>query len=263
MFSRGGSSVRMEFSGSIENFKKKLKSDRDEIYSVLMASCKTFYPTEDSIFYHFRIFNILSIPSRNHRDYILKCRESIRFLFKFFSDKTVLVVRESTLKTEKKNLFDGCTEGELFREFATGIPELHSYQPRLSAAARNKACKISGALVPDFSKEEEEQKSNESGQQQANELYTHADVYEEFLVRHADLPTLSLLIRVMLCFSTNSAGPERMFSLQNRIKTKARNRLSDLTLNDEMHIVANNVPQMEMDFMRAAKMISEPLPPVL
>ena len=64
----------------------------------------------------------------------------------------------------------------------------------------------------------------------------------------------------MISFSTNSAGPERMFSLQNRIKTKSRNRLSDITLNDAMHIVANKVCQQDMDYMRAAKMVFDDLP---
>ena len=51
-----------------------------------------------------------------------------------------------------------------------------------------------------------------------------------------------------------------MFSLQNRIKTKARNRISDITLNDAMHIVANRVSQMDMDYIRAAKMVYDEFP---
>jgi hypothetical protein len=83
-----------------------------------------------------------------------------------------------------------------------------------------------------------------------------ADVYEDFLLRHSDKHGLCEMIRMMIVFSTNSAGPERRFSLQNGIKTKARNRMTDLTVNDAVHIVANRVSQCEMDYLRAAKMLS-------
>jgi hypothetical protein len=103
---------------------------------------------------------------------------------------------------------------------------------------------------------------DESIQKKPAKIYRHADVFEEVLGAHSDKRHICKLIRLMICYSTNSAGPERGFSLQNRIKDKRRNRMCDLTLNDIMHIVSNQVPQTETDYMKVAKSVNCALPPV-
>ena len=119
---------------------------------------------------------------------------------------------------------------------------------------------ISDKIFPKISAEQLETQQLQGMQTPAPKLFTQADAYEEFITKNSEKNCLCKLIRLMICFSTNSAGSERMFSLQNRIKTKARNRLSDLTLNDAMHIIANRVEQENMDFMSAARQVCDELP---
>jgi hypothetical protein len=140
---------------------------------------------------------------------------------------------------------------------------LRSFQPRLTSSSAANAERISSTLSQEFSAFELDQKYCEGVLSTPKKLYKQVDVYQEFLLKHPEKIELCRLIKMMLCFSTNSAGPERLFSLQNRLKTKSRNRMSDLTLNDAMHIVANSVSQSRMDFVAAAKMVFEELPPEL
>ena len=51
---------------------------------------------------------------------------------------------------------------------------------------------------------------------------------QHILTEHGDaLPAYSAMCKLLLCVSVTSVGCERAFSLQNRIKTKLRNRLGE------------------------------------
>ena len=53
---------------------------------------------------------------------------------------------------------------------------------------------------------------------------------------------------MMLVYATNSAMPERIFSDQAFIKTKDRNRMNEVLLNDILHIRKNAISLGDMDY---------------
>jgi hypothetical protein len=153
--------------------------------------------------------------------YIEDCRPSISALFKHFSSKNVLVVEGDSLKIPTKSLwFDDTSEVALFLEFAALVPILLTYKPSLAKSISSRSSKIASNLTPTFTESELQQMCDmdEKTQQKPEKNYRRADVYEEVLSSHSDKRHICQLIRLIIIFSTNSAGPERGFLLQNRIK---------------------------------------------
>lgn len=89
-------------------------------------------------------------------------------------------------------------------------------------------------------------------QQKQQKLFRQSDAYNNFLTKYAgDFSSISQLIRFMLCYLTNSAGPERNFSTMNWIKNKRRSSMGDKTLNDILHIRHNNTNIDQINLVRA------------
>ena len=70
---------------------------------------------------------------------------------------------------------------------------------------------------------------------------------------------INRLIEFMLCYLTNSAGPERAFSTMNWIKDKRRSKMKDTTLNNIMHLRHNKLEVDELNFFQAFKDLNIPL----
>ena len=64
----------------------------------------------------------------------------------------------------------------------------------------------------------------------------------------------------MLVYPTNSAGPERIFSEVALLKTKNRNRLEEVTLNNLIHIRKNCIEMEELDFASMVAGLSQRVP---
>jgi hypothetical protein len=85
------------------------------------------------------------------KSYVQSCRPSISALFKRFSQKPVLSIRDGVLKNEAKNMFENVSEDQIFIDFANSLSILQAYRPHLSIAATQSSTKISRRVVPEFS----------------------------------------------------------------------------------------------------------------
>lgn len=176
------------FTGSIGNFKTKLKNDRDGLYDTLLSESLKYFPQKDSIFFHFKVFNILSILAMDLSAYVASCRESLAFLFTYFAKKRGFLVVDGEVSKETRNLFPGMSAQDLLLQFAQSLDVLRNYQARLSANAGV----VSEQLKPDFCAFEIEQKLHGGEIERPKKQFKHADAYEDFLTRHSDLTALAL-----------------------------------------------------------------------
>jgi hypothetical protein len=75
----------------------------------------------------------------------------------------------------------------------------------------------------------------------------------DLLMRYSqEYPDFAVLMMYFLVVPLNSASGERGFSLQNLIKTKCRNRMTDITLNKLMTVSANGANFTNNDYSKAA-----------
>ena len=122
-----------------------------------------------------------------------------------------------------KNFWDeDMTLDTLIIEFDMIIPKLGQYQEKICGNIIN--------LRDEMKAIEAEMDVQDRSEKQIREIkMSQTDVYDQILMRYSkQYPCITKLIRMMIIFLSNSAGPERAFSTMNWIKNKRRSRISDV-----------------------------------
>ena len=248
--------VRIPWEGEI----KKLQTNRKNYIDFVCAQIERFLPCEDSIQYHFRIFDIRKIPTTasSRREFLTgTCRESLRFLFDFFKSASVLRFDSdrNEMKTVRTTLWTESEDAEtLIREFSLIFPKLVALQSKVFRSGGDKK-KLEEKLMK-CEQAEEDILLKSSGK-----VYRQKGAWKEILYDVAfEYPTVSKLIRILMVIPTNSCGPERGFSRQNWLKDKRRTQMLDVTLNDIMHVQENKISHEEIDFEVLFESVKQELP---
>ncbi len=237
--------------------KKSLISNRYKLYALLKDDITNCRPRADHIVAHFRVFDLTSIPVLDGPQamWFEKAKPHLVAIFHHFQHKNAMRMTKDPLTNQvsvnpEKNLSlwpDDATENMF-------IVEARQMLPRMAALGAQvyREMLLGGERV--MTPEQITVHVVQGGERRTGlgVWFTMADAFEGLPIECREShPLMCAAIRFMLVYSDNSCGPERQFSLMNRLKTQGRASLSHQMLEAEMHINANPLGFCDIDVPEA------------
>ena len=224
----------------------RLKTRKAEMLEFMETQVQSRTPTQESVFFHFSVLNLNTFPSNadeRKRFLVQRVGPSLEFLFNHFKHKSAQSYNQETGEIEHRIV-------NLWPEWASAAQLKLEYRSLEKAFLKQKSTLLSQRN----SRAGIERREVEAGEEEfenyslpAN-LLTMQQAFEAILTEFSgENPLLCLLITLMLVYPTNSCGPERIFSELTFLKTKLRNRLGEVTVNDLIHIRKNPLESVELD----------------
>jgi len=256
--------VQTERKSKPETLKRSLQKERDEFFAALHANVLQSQPEAGGIIDNWQAFNLELVPPVSDQAYYFsKVNERLKRIYKHFCDKTVvsyhhssglaatfqhqrLIARDYSLinfETSFRHMLPVMFDcGELIRG-QSGVARIYSF----------------GSHSFTVEQDEKEVFSDSYGQV-LNVKYTHAACWARILREYTSMePVFCDIVRMMLTYQDNNAGPERVFSQLNHIKSVHRAVMKNCILNDMLHLRINTLPRKSADYVRVARELSSHL----
>ena len=240
-----------------ERVKTALRVNFDNLYNLLLKDISQCLPKQGHIVNLFSVFDIRQIPSGSaaQKVWFSSNTRSLRDIFHHFERKNILALQEhphgARLAPQTNiNLWPvGATADQLLLEVRRMLPTLARFGNIVSghSGRSNKPAMTANEVRMHFEAGAESRLSTDDS-------VTLADAFQNILLLHSSSEPLACrAIKFMLTYSDNSAGPERIFSLTNAVKTRSRAHLTHMLLQDTLQICANPLPFEEVNAISAIR----------
>jgi len=199
------------------NARDLIDSDRKQFFGQLLDNVKDCMPDEGSLIDVLEIFDLQLAPAKEDEMEFLEANEArLHRLFELFSSMTVLKYSSVSERAESVASHSLLPVGLTLAEFLSGFFRMLPVMRKAGDEIRSRfgTARINSYGTHEFKVAEgDPQRYYDQKGEELNIAITHPNRWAKILNSHGDLePGFCSVVRIMLSYHVNSAGPERIFS---------------------------------------------------